>query len=96
MELYSEQHRKTSLSHDKLLLESAREAVRALWQLSVLNIESPKNLVWKSVSGQEGILTKAVKVINIIVLMCAQLYTPRHSFIICIYALWNLIIYGKK
>ncbi|WOG81627.1 hypothetical protein DCAR_0100778 [Daucus carota subsp. sativus] len=61
VELYSEQHRKTSLSHDKLLLESAREAVRALWELSVLNIESPKNLVWKSVSGQEGILTKAVK-----------------------------------
>ncbi|XP_074348626.1 lysine-specific demethylase JMJ18-like [Apium graveolens] len=60
VELYSEQHRKTSLSHDKLLLESAREAIQALWELS-LNIESPKNLAWKSVSGQEGILTKAMK-----------------------------------
>lgn len=47
VELYSEQHRKTSLSRDKLLLESAREAIRALWELSVLNIKSPINLAWK-------------------------------------------------
>ncbi|KAM7524778.1 hypothetical protein LguiA_014680 [Lonicera macranthoides] len=61
VELYSEQRRKTSISHDKLLFESAREATRAVWELSVLKKESPKNLRWKSVCGKDGILTKAVK-----------------------------------
>ncbi|KAF5944881.1 hypothetical protein HYC85_018958 [Camellia sinensis] len=61
VELYSQQRRKTSLSHDKLLLGSAREAVRALWELSVLKGETPRNLSWKSVCGKDGILTKAVE-----------------------------------
>lgn len=62
VETYSEQHRRTSLSHDKLLLKSAREAIRALWELSSMNIENPKNFRWKSVCGKDGMLTKAVKV----------------------------------
>ncbi|KAK3030867.1 hypothetical protein RJ639_037324, partial [Escallonia herrerae] len=61
VELYCKQHRKTSLSHDKLLLASAREGVRALWELSVSKKENPLNLSWRSVCGKEGALTKAVK-----------------------------------
>ncbi|KAL9685685.1 hypothetical protein QQ045_023136 [Rhodiola kirilowii] len=61
VELYSEQRRKTSLSHDKLLLESACEAVRCLWEIYVLKKVNSKNLSWKSACGEDGILTKAVK-----------------------------------
>ncbi|CAA2934426.1 lysine-specific demethylase JMJ18-like [Olea europaea subsp. europaea] len=61
VELYSAQHRKTSLSHDKLLFAAAREAVRALWEISVLKKESPENLRWRSVCGTDGMLTKAIK-----------------------------------
>lgn len=62
VELYGEQRRKTSISHDKLLLASAREAVRALWELSILNKQNPENVRWKRVSGKTGILTNSVKV----------------------------------
>lgn len=62
VELYSMQHRKTSLSHDKLLFGSVQAAVRALWELLVLQKETPRNLSWKSVCGKDGLLTKALKV----------------------------------
>lgn len=62
VELYSAQHRKTSLSHDKLLFSAAQEAVRALLDLSVLKKENSENLRWRSVCGKDGMLTKAVKV----------------------------------
>ncbi|GKB29566.1 lysine-specific demethylase JMJ18 [Tanacetum coccineum] len=65
VELYSDQRRKTSLSHDKLLLASAREAVKALWELSTSNEESPESLRWKSVCGKDGILTNAIKVVRL-------------------------------
>ncbi|KAE8664573.1 Lysine-specific demethylase JMJ15 [Hibiscus syriacus] len=61
VELYSEQHRKTSLSHDKLLLGSARQAIQALRELYVLGKETPGNLWWKCVCGKDGMLTKAVR-----------------------------------
>ncbi|XP_047341859.1 lysine-specific demethylase JMJ18-like [Impatiens glandulifera] len=61
VELYSQQCRKTSLSHDKLLLRSAKEAVRALFELSFLENKTKENLEWKDVSGENGILTDAVK-----------------------------------
>ncbi|XP_043701047.1 lysine-specific demethylase JMJ18-like isoform X2 [Telopea speciosissima] len=61
VELYSEQCRKTSISHDKLLLGAAREAVRALWELLVLRKESMENLSWKSFCGKDGVLTKTIK-----------------------------------
>ncbi|XP_071715250.1 lysine-specific demethylase JMJ18-like isoform X2 [Rutidosis leptorrhynchoides] len=61
VELYGEQRRKTSISHDKLLLVSAREAVRALWELLVLNKVDPENERWKRVCGKAGILTNSVK-----------------------------------
>lgn len=62
VELYSKQCRKTSISHDKLLFGSAREAVRALWDLSVLGNKTPRNLRWQNVCGKDGILTKAIRV----------------------------------
>ena len=62
VELYSEQRRKTSVSHDKLLLGAALEAVRALWEISLLGKNNPENLRWQSVCG-DGTLTSAIKVI---------------------------------
>ncbi|KAJ4955385.1 hypothetical protein NE237_012168 [Protea cynaroides] len=60
-ELYREQGRKTSISHDKLLLGAAREAVRAQWELSLLRKNTLDNLRWKDVCGKDGILAKAMK-----------------------------------
>ncbi|XP_043691747.1 lysine-specific demethylase JMJ703-like isoform X2 [Telopea speciosissima] len=60
-ELYREQGRKTSISHDKLLLGAAREAVRAQWELSLLKKNTLDNLRWKDVCGKDGILAKALK-----------------------------------
>ncbi|PIA25301.1 hypothetical protein AQUCO_11800001v1 [Aquilegia coerulea] len=61
VELYSEQCRKTSLSHDKLLFGAAREAVQALWDLAHLGKETPENFSWKSFSGEDGVLTTIIK-----------------------------------
>ncbi|XP_048228942.1 lysine-specific demethylase JMJ18 [Ricinus communis] len=61
VELYNKQHRKTSISHDKLLLGSAQEAVQALWELLHLGKETPGNLRWRNVCGKDGLLTQAVK-----------------------------------
>lgn len=61
VELYSRQFRKTSLSHDKLLLGSAMQAIQALWEILVEKKENTKNLSWKKVCGNDGILTKALK-----------------------------------
>ncbi|KAG6724331.1 hypothetical protein I3842_03G255000 [Carya illinoinensis] len=61
VELYHEQGRKTSLSHDKLLLGAAREAVRAQWELVLCGNNTSDNLRWKDVCGKGGILAKALK-----------------------------------
>ncbi|KAF5179111.1 Lysine-specific demethylase [Thalictrum thalictroides] len=61
VELYSEQCRKTSLSHDKILFGAAREAVMALWEMAHLGKENPQNFNWKSVSGEGGVLTTIIK-----------------------------------
>lgn len=61
VELYSKQCRKTSLSHDKLLLGSALEAVQTLWEIS-LGRKTISNMSWQSVCGEDGVLTKAIKV----------------------------------
>lgn len=84
VEAYSEQQRRTSLSHDKLLFESAREAIRALWELSIMNIENPKNMRWKSVCGKDGLLTKAIKVTDLYICRFASMY-------LCLY----ILIYTK-
>lgn len=61
IELYCEQGRKTSISHDKLLLGAAREAVRAHWELNLLKKNTSDNLRWKDVCGKDGILVKTLK-----------------------------------
>ncbi|GLT95109.1 hypothetical protein SLE2022_128110 [Rubroshorea leprosula] len=61
IELYREQGRKTSISHDKLLLGAAREAVRAHWELNLLKKNTSDNLRWKEVCGRDGILAKTLK-----------------------------------
>lgn len=62
VELYSKQFRKTSLSHDKLLFEGAREAVQALWELLHFGKDKLDSLRWRSVCGEDGMLTTAIKV----------------------------------
>jgi hypothetical protein len=62
IELYREQGRKTSVSHDKLLLGAAREAVRAQWEITLLKKNTSDNLKWKDVCGKDGLLAKAFKV----------------------------------
>lgn len=62
IELYREQGRKTSISHDKLLLGAARDAVKAHWEISLLRKNNADNLRWKDVCGKDGILLKALKV----------------------------------
>lgn len=61
IELYREQGRKTSISHDKLLLGAARDAVKAHWELNLLRKNTSNNLRWKDVCGKDGILSKALK-----------------------------------
>lgn len=62
MELYCEQRRRTTISHDKLLFGAAREAVRAHWELQLLRKNTLENLQWKEVCGKEGVLAKTLKV----------------------------------
>ncbi|XP_044499918.1 putative lysine-specific demethylase JMJ16 [Mangifera indica] len=61
IELYRQQGRKTSISHDKLLLGAAREAVRAHWELNLLKKNNLDNLRWKDLCGRDGILATALK-----------------------------------
>ncbi|VFQ62883.1 unnamed protein product [Cuscuta campestris] len=61
IELYCGQGRKTSISHDKLLLGAARDAVKAHWELSLLKKNTSDNLRWRDVCGKDGILSKALK-----------------------------------
>ncbi|XP_075481837.1 lysine-specific demethylase JMJ18-like isoform X1 [Primulina tabacum] len=61
VELYSKQCRKTSLSHDKLMVAAAQKAIRALWEISILKQENSDNLRWKSVCGKDGKLTEAIR-----------------------------------
>ncbi|KAM3338737.1 lysine-specific demethylase JMJ18 [Capsicum galapagoense] len=61
IELYREQGRKTSISHDKLLLGAARDAVKAHWELNLLRKNTSNNLRWKDLCGKDGILSKALK-----------------------------------
>ncbi|XP_065043901.1 lysine-specific demethylase JMJ14-like isoform X1 [Musa acuminata AAA Group] len=61
VELYSEQHRKTSLSHDKLLLGVAWEAVKEQLEQSHLQGNNPRSLRWQNFCGNDGVLTEAIK-----------------------------------
>lgn len=79
IELYRQQGRKTSISHDKLLLGAAREAVRAHWELNLLKKNNLDNLRWKDLFGRDGILATALKV----------------KFAFFILFLIGLILYGR-
>ncbi|XP_074263741.1 putative lysine-specific demethylase JMJ16 [Silene latifolia] len=61
VELYRDQQRKTTVSHDKLLLGAAREAVKANWELNLLRRNTIDNLRWKNVCGRDGILAKSLR-----------------------------------
>ncbi|GFQ01966.1 putative lysine-specific demethylase jmj16 [Phtheirospermum japonicum] len=61
VELYCQQGRQTSVSHDKLLLGAAREAVKANWEYNLLRKYNSSNLRWKEVCGPDGVLSKALK-----------------------------------
>eukprot|EP01018_Ginkgo_biloba_P000560 Gb_27431 [translate_table: standard] len=60
-ELYREQCRKTTVSHDKLLLGASREAVKILWDFSTLRRYSSASAGWHGFCGQDGLLTKVLK-----------------------------------
>ncbi|KAK1308203.1 putative lysine-specific demethylase JMJ14 [Acorus calamus] len=61
VELYREQARKISISHDKLLLGAAREAIRAQWEILFPGKKTFNNILWKGVCGPDGILAIALK-----------------------------------
>lgn len=61
VEVYSKETRKTSISHDKLLLGAAYEAIKSLCELSALGEENTKTFRWKSFCGKNGNLTKAIE-----------------------------------
>lgn len=60
VELYRELGRKTSFSHDRLLLRAAFEAVRVQWECSFRR-KTSTNQLWKDACGKEGLLKKALK-----------------------------------
>ncbi|OAY67314.1 Lysine-specific demethylase [Ananas comosus] len=61
VELYREHARKSTLSHDKLLLGAAMEAVRAQWNILFWSKDTVDNVRWKNVCGPDGTLTIALK-----------------------------------
>lgn len=64
MELCSGLEFKSSISADKLMLKASNEAVKALWKLSLTQKDEvdPNLLKWKSFTGKDGILVKALKI----------------------------------
>ncbi|AQK83540.1 lysine-specific demethylase JMJ703 isoform X1 [Zea mays] len=61
VDLYREQARKITISHDKLLLGAAREAIRAQWDILFLKRNSSVNLRWKSICGPDSTICKSLK-----------------------------------
>ncbi|XP_011080060.1 putative lysine-specific demethylase JMJ16 isoform X2 [Sesamum indicum] len=61
VELYAEYCLKTSISHDRLLLGAAMEAVSTQWDSFAMKNSSFNNQLWKGVCGKDGILTKVLK-----------------------------------
>lgn len=69
VDIYSEKRRKTSISHDKLLIGAAMVAVRAKWELLVMKNELFENTQWINICGKDGILTKLIKVGTLFILL---------------------------
>ncbi|KAK3128928.1 hypothetical protein QOZ80_6BG0468390 [Eleusine coracana subsp. coracana] len=61
VELYREQARKITISHDKLLLGTAREAIRAQWDILFLKRNTADNLKWKNICGPDSTIYKSLK-----------------------------------
>ncbi|KAL3644975.1 hypothetical protein CASFOL_010155 [Castilleja foliolosa] len=61
VELYAEHCLKTSISHDKLLLGAAIEAVSAQRETLAFRNNSVNNRLWTSACGKDGILTRVLK-----------------------------------
>eukprot|EP00252_Welwitschia_mirabilis_P018476 TRINITY_DN4105_c0_g1_i1.p1 TRINITY_DN4105_c0_g1~~TRINITY_DN4105_c0_g1_i1.p1 ORF type:complete len:1382 (-),score=296.77 TRINITY_DN4105_c0_g1_i1:53-4198(-) len=63
VELYREQCRKTSVSHDKLLLVASKETVKAMWETSMLKNWNCTNSGWHNFPGEESIaiLSKSLR-----------------------------------
>ncbi|XP_062233109.1 lysine-specific demethylase JMJ703-like [Phragmites australis] len=61
VELYREQARKITISHDKLLLGAAREAIRAQWDVLFHKRNTADNLRWKSICGPDSTICKSLK-----------------------------------
>jgi histone demethylase JARID1 len=62
VELYREQARKITISHDKLLLGAAKGAIRAQWDILFLKRNTADNLRWKSMCGPDSTICKSLKV----------------------------------
>uniref|UniRef100_A0A452Y7H6 JmjC domain-containing protein n=1 Tax=Aegilops tauschii subsp. strangulata TaxID=200361 RepID=A0A452Y7H6_AEGTS len=61
VELYRDQRRKTSISHDKLLLKTVQTALRQVWA-NLHNCKSgQKEYIWLDTCGKNGMLTNAFK-----------------------------------
>lgn len=73
-EFYQEKKRKTSISHDKLLLGAASEAVRAHWEVELLNRRTTDNLRWEIACRKDGILARALKVSNLSISITVSLF----------------------
>ncbi|CAD6241795.1 unnamed protein product [Miscanthus lutarioriparius] len=61
VELYRKQARKITVSHDKLLLGAAREAIRTQWDILFLKRNTADNLRWKSMCGLDSTICKSLK-----------------------------------
>lgn len=61
VELYGHIGKKTLISHDKLLIGAAMKAVKAKWEISLVEKRSEDNLIWEAVCGKDGMLVKALK-----------------------------------
>ncbi|KAK9055702.1 hypothetical protein SSX86_026787 [Deinandra increscens subsp. villosa] len=53
VEIYSELHRKTSISYDRLLMEAVRHAAKSSWDFRMRG--------WNNACGKDGWLTRALK-----------------------------------
>lgn len=91
VELYREQGRRTTISHDKLLLGAAREAVRAHWELNLQKRNTLDNLRWNNVCGKDGVLARAFKV-NPSSLSVTHIYWSVKSEQRVLIYLWKLML----
>lgn len=97
VELYSERSRKTSVSHDKLLLHAAIEAVKALWELTIKNKNNSVHILrWASVCGKDGILAKALEVDPVSTLYYCKLFTLLTQKSMVVYVIFsNILLFFK-